>query len=72
MKWISVNERLPENNQPVLCFDNERKMFFCIYDNQEFYYLNQVVDVNIIEPNTREKYITHWMPLPPKPDDSQE
>ena len=64
-KWISVKERLPENNQWALCLmkDGYFRVFQWNYidwmwnDTNEWY---------------REEDVTHWMPLPepPKGDDS--
>lgn len=59
-KWISVKERLPENNQQALCVMTDGS--FCVFtwnyidwmwnDGDEWY---------------REEDVTHWMPLPEPP-----
>lgn len=62
MTWISVKDRLPEENSWVLCTDGksqykkiyERGIF---YDDEFFCY----TPIGIIE------NVTHWMPLPEPP-----
>lgn len=81
-EWISVNERLPNNNQRVLATNNN-EIELCFYrgDNKR---VNQYNDWYIgwfagdsggtfsSEPYSYDKYIsnvTHWMPLPEPPKD---
>jgi hypothetical protein len=68
MKWISVKDRLPEEKDTVLiyiphpnCYYRypEKRMFVATFKNNNFFshYSDQFIE------------ISHWMPLPPKPDD---
>lgn len=61
--WISVKDRLPENESEVLVsltmlFQEYKIAFFHTKD----FYLNSHSD----EPLT--KWVTHWMPLPELPE----
>lgn len=62
-EWISVKDRLPEENEIVLCWRNKDGCFVGQY----------------VESTTKDWYgfvavggrvavgVTHWMPLPPPP-----
>lgn len=60
--WISVDERLPENEQTVLTIDTEGEMQVCFYETawegifQQCHGLVKIYN------------ITHWMPLPEPPE----
>jgi hypothetical protein len=60
--WISVYERLPENEQMVLTIDAEGEMQVCFYETawkgifQQCHGLVKIYN------------ITHWMPLPEPPE----
>lgn len=60
--WISVDERLPENEQMVLTIDTEGEMQVCFYETawegifQQCHGLVKIYN------------ITHWMPLPEPPE----
>lgn len=72
MKWISIKERLPENEQQVLCFDRDKDRLLCVYLDYEFFWIDKAPCGGKVEPapHSREKYITHWMPLPDfRPDE---
>jgi hypothetical protein len=59
MKWISVKDRLPENeNEYIVCGINVTTLN---YINGEWFsdVFNTVID---------KKLITHWMPLPEPPE----
>ena len=64
-EWISVKERLPENDQWVLCFMKDKafgtfRVFQWNYIDWQWNDGNEWYD---------EKDVTHWMPLPPAPED---
>jgi hypothetical protein len=60
-EWISVDERLPEDEQMVLTIDTESEMQVCFYETalkgifQQCHGLVHIYN------------ITHWMPLPEAP-----
>lgn len=65
--WISVNERLPEFSQYVLVYSVDK------YDNQsdagiEIDSYDTINDI-WVESSSWERVVTHWMPLPPIPED---
>lgn len=71
MKWINVNERLPDNTEEVLVTDGLESYAIAYYKKADGYWeasydLLEVTSYSggciIICGN-----ITHWMPLPPKP-----
>lgn len=53
MEWISVKERMPEEDKPILVFGK---------DGAEIYSGFHVMDFN-----NYYKDVTHWMPLPSPP-----
>jgi hypothetical protein len=68
MEWISVKERVPEQEERVLAWDGEKI---------EIAYRDKIL---MFEPNrivwTCAEYIelpdvTHWMPLPPEPKEDE-
>lgn len=54
--WISVKDRMPEENTAVIACDNNGIVFQCLYayDGWDLWEGNKVT-------------ITHWMPLPKPP-----
>ena len=55
-KWISVEDRLPEADDDVLIFSNERVIFVGCYKNGQWIsYSLYAIYGNVV---------THWMPLP--------
>ena len=62
-EWISVNDRLPENNQWALCFMKDKS--FGTFRVLQWNY----VDWRWNDGNEwfDEKDVTHWMPLPRPP-----
>ena len=62
-EWISVKDRLPENDQWVLCFMKDKsfgtfRVFQWNYIDWQWNDGNEWFD---------EKDVTHWMPLPEPP-----
>ena len=62
-EWISVEDRLPENDQWVLCFMKDKcfgtfSVFQWNYIDWQWNDGNEWFD---------EKEVTHWMPLPQPP-----
>jgi Protein of unknown function (DUF551) len=69
MKWISVKDKVPEANQPVLCCNDENEMFVA-----EFFRLPFIGPSGHFDRwdsghccGREPKEPTHWMPLPNKP-----
>ena len=63
-EWISVKNRLPENDQVVLCFMKDKafgtfRVFQWNYIDWQWNDGNEWFD---------EKDVTHWMPLPQPPE----
>ena len=60
-EWISVEDRLPEDNETVLTIDTESKMEVCFYQTEwKGVFQRYCGFVKIFN-------ITHWMPLPEAP-----
>ena len=54
--WVSVKDRLPEDDDDVLIFSNERMIFVGCYKNGQWIsYSLYAIYGNVV---------THWMPLP--------
>jgi len=56
MEWISVNDRLPENERVLICA-YQRDYLLAEYDNEQWW-SDSIGIVN---------GVTHWMPLPEPP-----
>lgn len=62
-EWVSVEERLPENNTQVLMWSARWKIAEAgSYYNKHFWVYSEIGDGYIAD------NITHWMPLPAPPD----
>lgn len=60
-KWISVEERLPEETgQMLICIFGQ---VMCVKHTGN----GKIITADLDTWNLRDKYITHWMPLPPAP-----
>ena len=59
-KWIPVTERLPENDQWVLCLKDDGDYWVAAWDYIDWMWSDQ-------NEWYAEKDITHWMPLPEPP-----
>lgn len=70
IEWISVEDKLPEQNQWVLAIDKDLYFFTCEYERLEARYSPGYFDSWKSglccgrEPGDP----THWMPLPDKPE----
>jgi hypothetical protein len=60
MKWISVKDRLPEEDQDLLLFDSYIEIGY--FDGKNFMY-SEVDRYGYIKASG----VTHWMPLPEEP-----
>jgi len=60
-KWISVKDRLPEKRGDVLISD-DIGLAVAHFNSGNFY----------IEGSKWNKFITHWMPLPLPPEDTDD
>ncbi|WP_298273450.1 DUF551 domain-containing protein [Geobacter sp.] len=64
MEWISINERLPEDNTPVVLFtplDFFGDLHSCIGNSES------IRICNIATGREEAPIFTHWMPLPATP-----
>ena len=65
-EWVSVEEKLPEDNTQVLMWSARWKIAEAgSYYNQHFWVYREIGDGYIAD------NITHWMPLPSPPDKEQ-
>jgi len=62
MQWISVKDRLPEREKPVLALSVHGQVYSCWYRHGEgfFPYAHMENDVPL-------GVVTHWMPMPTAP-----
>lgn len=62
-RWISVKERLPEDNEEVICANIENGRVFALeYSRGEFRFDGEIYT----------HIVTHWMPLPEPPTENRE
>lgn len=62
-EWISVKDRLPENKQEVLVYDDDfMEMMVCRYEDDQwnYYFMLKNTSLQIMK-------VTHWMYLPELP-----
>ena len=80
-QWISVNDKLPEHCQQVLCHSNKKNHIICNYlDGEKLHQQLSIAGLRV--DNRQEKMssffsaeikgfivdnVTHWMDLPPLP-----
>lgn len=67
MKWIKCSEQMPEDQSSVLAYDSFMKAqvvaeYFPNFDSW------CVQDLDEYDHFIESKDVTHWMPLPPKPE----
>jgi hypothetical protein len=60
MKWIPVTERLPEHEDPVLCFIKNGQQDIPQLDKFENLWVG-------MQWTYKRHAVTHWMPLPEPP-----
>lgn len=79
MEWISVNDRLPKDDEPVLVYHWEdfhitvgyfeaHNVSFYIESDDTKFYTDDGWETEI--PWAQKGRVTHWMPLPAPPKDS--
>ena len=62
-KWISVEDRMPEEGEVVMCRHKARQYpVFCQWDESDLCWVNNSWTFG-------RGLITHWMPLPEPPED---
>ena len=66
-KWISVKERLPEDNQEVITYSSSGEIEVLKYDNHDI--KDTFVKYGAL---VRVFNVTHWMPLPEVPKERAE
>ena len=66
--WISVDDRLPENDTTVICYTQCSQTIVGGQLDGEFYSGNRFVAWDLAF--NHDVIITHWMPLPLPPKDS--
>lgn len=59
-KWISVNDEMPDNNNPVMVYTVEQGIFISIWNENNDQAWNVQLEWEIGE-------VTHWMTLPDAP-----
>ncbi len=65
MKWISVKDRLPENDTCILAYGKLRTGGGF---NETVTYMNDTWYGDFLNKTEMGGYITHWMELPKPPD----
>lgn len=65
-KWISVEERLPEENGSYLVVGKTKTAF------TSHFYKKLIIHGKVFSAHFSNKYITHWMPLPEPPRESED
>lgn len=68
MKWISVAEGLPEENQSVLVHNSDGVRLAHVWDCRGEYFWSGESDTCGCCDYFDDKGVTHWMPLPEPPD----
>jgi len=63
MDWISVKDRLPNDDRRVLGTDGEKHEIVCCI-NSDFEWVSATGDYGNF---TSIKWVTYWMPLPERP-----
>ena len=63
-EWISVEDRLPDGEDPVLIFVKETEHYGFHKEKRKVYYCQYLAYADDYE-------VTHWMPLPEPPKESR-
>lgn len=65
VEWISVKDRLPERLEQVLIYSERGIEFAYLLINLDVFMINNTIrsDKNFVK-------ITHWMPLPNRPQEN--
>lgn len=65
-EWISVKDRLPDEEQKVLCFTCDKEIVVADFSHfsYDFGELGEWHYWGVRDP----RFVTHWMPLPQKPE----
>lgn len=73
MEWISVKERLPENEEEVLvaCADSVKVYGVCYSPKYKLFNSCDSYETREDAEKHAFKEVTHWMPFPPKPERSE-
>ena len=69
-RWISVKERLPDEDVNVLCYSHGDyiEAYYCSVDKV---FKPELDGVGTFENDVYTIDVTHWMPLPEKPSNQQ-
>jgi len=71
MKWIDVDEKLPELTAFEGQFSEDLLLWHCRFLNPVIGYYNDKSEWRVYEEEEKVcEYITHWMPLPCPPKES--
>lgn len=71
MKWISVEDRLPDGNQYILSYGKNHcgtPICLCIYEILDHWQGFSILQSGCGCCDEDHKNVTHWMPLPDSPD----
>jgi hypothetical protein len=68
-EWVSVEDRLPENNVIVMvsCEHGVTMATLQKFENGNYLWW-AVINIGTYEDSTNADYVTHWMPLPTPPN----
>jgi len=68
MEWISVEDRLPKEDEQVLCIDTSEGFAIGKYTITYQESIDWIMEPYQLHSVDNSLYrVTHWMPLPPKP-----
>lgn len=74
MEWISIEDRLPEIGEPVICYYPNAETYKVrelvrLIHNFNYYWdtLRGLGTVLSHNPKSKDLTVTHWMPLPAPP-----
>lgn len=79
-EWISVKDRIPEDNEPVLIYTTKtfpenikrktkRIYAVAVYDIylKNWFTLQDYIEERWLGNSAIDEFVTHWMPLPKQP-----